>query len=261
MPDVNPGAPRRTPVLAGNWKMNKGPAATRTFCDAFLRLYGARSDRSVWFFPPAIAVNTAVDALRARPDIAVGVQNVYWERSGAFTGETSAAMAAEAGARIVLVGHSERRHVFGETDDQVARKVAAALAEGLDVLVCVGETLEERNTGRLEAVLGRQLDAALGAARESMARLSVAYEPVWAIGTGVNATPDDAAAAHAFLRDRMAAATDTGTAANVPVLYGGSVNPDNARALLAASNVDGLLVGGASLKPESFAAIAATQAT
>jgi triosephosphate isomerase len=139
--------------------------------------------------------------------------------------------------------------------------VAAALAEGLDVLVCVGETLEERNTGRLEAVLGRQLDAALGAARESMARLSVAYEPVWAIGTGVNATPDDAAAAHAFLRDRMAAATDTGTAANVPVLYGGSVNPDNARALLAASNVDGLLVGGESLKPESFAAIAATQAT
>jgi len=255
MPE-NPGAPRRTPILAGNWKMNKGPVATRSFFDAFCAVYHARDDRSIWFFPPAIAVNSAVDALRERADITVGVQNIYWERSGAFTGETSAAMAAEAGARIVLVGHSERRHIFGETDEQAARKVAVALSEGLDVLVCVGETLEERQDGRLETVLAGQIDAALGAARGAMPRFAVAYEPVWAIGTGVNATPADAANAHAFLRRRVAQATDAAVAAETPILYGGSVNPDNAMDLLAATDVDGLLVGGASLKPDAFAAIA-----
>jgi len=258
MPENPRGALRRTPVLAGNWKMNKGPLATRSFFDDFCARHGARDDRSIWFFPPAIAVYTAVHALRQRPDIDVGVQNIHWERAGAFTGETSAGMAAEAGARIVLVGHSERRHVFGETDEQAARKVAAALAEDLDVLVCVGETLEEREGGRLEQVLARQIDAALGEARDAMLRFAVAYEPVWAIGTGVNATPADAAAAHAFLRQRIARAANATIAAEVPILYGGSVTPDNAADLLAAADVDGLLVGGASLKPDAFAAIAAT---
>jgi triosephosphate isomerase len=247
-----------TPVIAGNWKMNKGPDDTRAFFDEFCRLHAPRSDRTLCFFPPALSLAAALEATAARPDLRVGVQNIHWESAGAFTGEISGPMAVQAGARLTLVGHSERRHLFGETDEFVAAKTLAALAAGLTPVVCVGETLEQRNAGDLEAVLGRQLDAVLGALGDRRVEgLLLAYEPVWAIGTGVNATPADASDAHGFLRGRLRArASDS--AAEIPILYGGSVKPANAAELLAAPDVDGLLVGGASLDPVSFARLADT---
>jgi len=248
--------PLRTPVIAGNWKMHKGPGATREFFERFKARYSPRPDRTVLFFPPAISLAAALDMVQDRPDLQLGVQNIHWEPKGAFTGEISAAMAFDAGARYTLVGHSERRHIFGETDEDVKRKTAAALEAGLRPVVCVGETLEERREGRVDEVIRRQLAAAiagLDAAQRPL--IIVAYEPVWAIGTGVTATPADAAAAHAVLRSLLADELGAGAAAAVPILYGGSVKPENAAELLAASDVDGLLVGGASLDPDSFAAI------
>ncbi len=250
-------SPLARPVIAGNWKMHKGPGETRAFFEAFLAASAARSDRTVAFFPSALALTTARDALRGRSDILLGVQNIHWETHGAFTGETSAPMAADAGAQLVLCGHSERRHVFGESDEDVGRKAAAAFAAGLRPLICVGETLEEREAGRLEEVVLRQLDAALAPlAASDLPEVVIAYEPVWAIGTGRNATPADASAAHGVLRERLRARVDDAAAA-VPILYGGSVKPDNAAGLLAAADVDGLLVGGASLDPAGFARIVA----
>ena len=250
----------QTPILAGNWKMNKTPAEAVAFFEAFCAVHPARRDRSLWFFPPAISFAAARDSVRDRPDILLGVQNVHWERAGAFTGETSAVMAAAAGARLALVGHSERRHVFGETDAETGRKAAAAIAAQLLPILCVGETLEQRRAGTLEDVLVRQLDAGLAAlAGDPTATLVLAYEPVWAIGTGVTATPADASEAHGLLRDRLTRRFGSASVA-VPILYGGSVSPDNAGALLAARHVDGLLVGGASLDPGGFARIAAAAA-
>lgn len=247
----------KRPVIAGNWKMNLGPADATSFFATFLDEYDARDDRTVVFFPPAISLAAARVAVERRGDIAVGVQNVHWEESGAFTGETSVGMAAQAGAGWVLAGHSERRHVFGETDGEVAQKVAAALDGGMIAVACVGEKLDEREAGRLSEVLLRQLDAVLELVPDGAAdRLVIAYEPVWAIGTGRTATPADAAEAHgiirARLRERIGDIADT-----LPILYGGSVKPDNAAELLAADGVDGVLVGGASLDPADFAAIAA----
>jgi triosephosphate isomerase (TIM) len=249
----------RRPVLAGNWKMNKGPHDATSFFDAFLARYEPHDDRTVLFFPPAISFAAAARAITERPDIALGVQNAHWEQNGAFTGEISVPMAAEAGATCLLIGHSERRHIFGETDEQVGRKALAALAAGLIPLVCVGETLEQRRAGQLDDVLLRQLDAATRALPDDARDLLViAYEPVWAIGTGVNATPDDAAGAHRIVRERLAGRFGRDAARAVPILYGGSVKPDNAGELLTADGVDGLLVGGASLDPNGFARIAAT---
>jgi triosephosphate isomerase len=248
------------PVIAGNWKMNLGPSAAVAYFRSFIEASPPRDDRTILFFPPAISFGTAAASLAGRPDLGLGVQNVHWEEKGAFTGEISAAMAADAGARFALCGHSERRHVFGETDEQVGRKAAAVFAAGLTPIVCVGELLEERRAGRLEEVLRRQVDAALAPLPDHAAgRMLWAYEPVWAIGTGVNATPSDAASAHAFLRAHLSERAGPEAAA-APILYGGSVKPDNARALLAAPGVDGLLVGGASLVPGDFARIAAAPA-
>jgi triosephosphate isomerase (TIM) len=245
------------PVLAGNWKMHKGPGATRDFFRDFTRRVDASAGRTLMVFPPSLSLTAAAAGLQNRPDVRLGVQNIHWEADGAFTGEVSAGMAREAGASAVLVGHSERRHIFGETSQEVGRKVLAALAEGLIPLVCVGETLDERRAGRVELVIADQLTQALHDVREPPPEgLIIAYEPVWAIGTGVHATPADAAAAHRVLRERLAARFGT-AAADIPILYGGSVKPDNAGELLAASDVDGLLVGGASLNAESFAAIVA----
>jgi triosephosphate isomerase len=250
----------RRPVIAGNWKMHKGPAETRAYFERFLALHAPRGDRSIAFFPPTVSLAVAVAATRNRPDLWLGVQNIHWEATGPFTGETGGPMAREAGARLVLCGHSERRHGMGESDAVVGRKTAAALASGLFPVACVGETLDERRAGRLEAVLTRQLDAVLDAIDAAGVRgLTLAYEPVWAIGTGVNATPGDAAGAHGLLRARLAARIGA-AAALVPILYGGSVKPDNAAELLAAPEVDGLLVGGASLDPDGFARIAAAGA-
>jgi triosephosphate isomerase (TIM) len=246
----------RRPLLAGNWKMNLGPAAAEEYCRAFADAHAERSDCSVALFPPAVSLATVARALAGRPDILVGVQNIHFESDGAFTGETSATMARDAGARLALAGHSERRHIFGESDEAVGQKAAAAFAAGLVPVICVGETLEERRADRLEAVLERQLSAALAPLPDDAAAgIVIAYEPVWAIGTGVNATPEDAAAAHGFLRQRLADRYGGETAAGIPILYGGSVKPDNAAELLAATDVDGVLVGGASLDPAGFARI------
>lgn len=241
----------RPVVVAGNWKMNHGPAATRAFLDRFRAL--APPDAEVLVFPPALSLAAAVE--RRPPGVLLGVQNVHWERSGAYTGELSVEMAREAGATHALAGHSERRQLFGETDDQVARKARAIREGGLVPVVCVGETLEERRAGRLEEVLVRQVEAVLDTLEGSTGPLLLAYEPVWAIGTGETATPDDASGAHALLRARLERRMGEG-GRGVPILYGGSVKPDNAGELMRAPEVDGVLVGGASLDPESFAAIA-----
>jgi triosephosphate isomerase len=250
--------PLSRPVLAANWKMNLGPTGATSFLEAFLVRYAPREDRTVVLFPSAIAFGAARAAAATRPDIQLGVQNIHTAEKGAFTGETSAAMAQDAGARFVLVGHSERRHVFGETDAQTAEKVSRAASHGLAPVLCVGEKIEEREAGQTNAVVVRQLRAALagGAAtdRSVLRALMIAYEPVWAIGTGRTATPQDASSAHQAirreLRDLAGAEGD-----EIPILYGGSVTAANAAALLAAHAVDGLLVGGASLDPESWAAI------
>ncbi|HEU4886035.1 MAG TPA: triose-phosphate isomerase [Longimicrobium sp.] len=248
-------APRR-PVLAGNWKMNHGPSETARFFADFLAMHQPADDRSVVFFPPAISFAAAREAIQGRPDVRLGVQNVYWEASGAFTGELSVGMAKDAGAELVLIGHSERRHVFGETSAETAKKVRAVLAGGLTPVLCVGETLDERQADRAEAVVAEQLAPVLEIlSAEEIGELVVAYEPVWAIGTGVTATPGDAASMHAAVRARLAQAFGQEAADAVPILYGGSVKPDNAAELLSQPGVDGVLVGGASLDPGGFAGI------
>ncbi|HUP52650.1 MAG TPA: triose-phosphate isomerase [Longimicrobiales bacterium] len=245
-------------VIAGNWKMHLGPEGTRAFF-AGLSLDEVSGDHELIVFPPAVSLISAREAPGRDPRVHLGVQNIHWEDHGAFTGEVSAPLAVEAGASFVLVGHSERRHLFGETDDEVARKVGAARRHGLVPVVCLGETLEERRAGRVDEVVLRQLEAvleALGTERRSL----IAYEPVWAIGTGETATPEDASGAHATLRARLGEAWGREVAEGVPLLYGGSVKPENAAELLSAPDVDGVLVGGASLDPVSFARIAGAAA-
>jgi triosephosphate isomerase len=238
-------------IYAANWKMHHGPEAARAYLERFLDLTGPVAGRTLWFFPPAVSLAAVRATVGTRPDIQVGAQNVHWEAKGAFTGEISVAMAQEAGADGVLVGHSERRHLFGETDDQVARKTVAVLKAGLTPLVCVGETLAEREGGRTESVILRQLEPLLDKLPpDAWSRLVVAYEPVWAIGTGRNATPDDAAQVHELIRFTVGR---HGVAGRLPVLYGGSVNPANVLGLLARPELDGVLVGGASLDADSWA--------
>jgi triosephosphate isomerase len=243
-------------VIAGNWKMHMGPGEAHDFFGA-LRLPQNASRHELLIFPPSVSIAPAAASTDRDPRIQLGVQNIHFEDSGAFTGEVSGGMAASAGASFALIGHSERRHVFGETDAQVADKVHAARRHGLVPVVCVGETLEERRGGRVEEVILGQLDAALDALAASEARFLLAYEPVWAIGTGETATPADASGAHSTLRARLEERVGISRAMLVPLLYGGSVKPGNAGELLAASEVDGVLVGGASLVPESFAGIVA----
>ncbi|MGH7637378.1 MAG: triose-phosphate isomerase [Gemmatimonadaceae bacterium] len=248
------------PVLAANWKMNTGPTEARAFMAAFLATYTRKPDRTIALFPPALSLAVVSAALTSRKDILLGVQNIHSEPKGAFTGENSASMARDAGARLVLVGHSERRHVFGETDEATAKKCAVAFAHSLTPMLCVGEKIEQREAGQTEEVVLRQLRAGLSQVpKDSLGNVLVAYEPVWAIGTGRTATPADASAVHVVIRQEMARITGSReAAASIPVLYGGSVNRDNARALLDAPEVDGLLVGGASLDAASWTAIAST---
>lgn len=241
-------------IFAANWKMNHGPAAAADFLSTFLAHYPRQYDRKMIFFPSAVALAAAAREVKHRPDIEVGAQNVHWEDKGAFTGELSASMAREAGASFALVGHSERRHLFGESDEDTARKCVAAQRAGLTPLLCVGEKLEERERGEAEAVISRQLRAGLAQIQQG-GGLLLAYEPVWAIGTGKNATPEDAAAMHGHIRAELRAILgDRGSGA--PILYGGSVSVGNVRALLQARDVDGVLVGGASLQPGTWSAIA-----
>ncbi|MBA3659454.1 MAG: triose-phosphate isomerase [Gemmatimonadales bacterium] len=238
-------------LYAANWKMHHGPAAARAYAARFLELTSPAPGRDLWFFPPAVSIAATADAFARRSDIRVGAQHTHWESKGAFTGEISNGMAAEAGASAVLIGHSERRHLFGETDEQVAKLTVSALAAGLIPLVCLGETLSEREGGRTEGVVLRQIEAV--AARvpvEAWRTIVIAYEPVWAIGTGRNATPDDAAQVHRLIRGEL---LRLGMQARVRILYGGSVNQGNVLALLAQEELDGVLVGGASVDPDGWA--------
>jgi triosephosphate isomerase (TIM) len=241
----------RALIYAANWKMNHGPAAAREYAERFLALTAPVEGRSLWFFPPSVSVGPLCQAMQRRRDITIGAQNAHWETKGAFTGEVAIPMLMEVGARAVLVGHSERRHLFGETDEQVAHKTQAAVKAGVRPLVCVGETLAERESGRTEKVVVQQLRAVLAVVEPSKwGMVAVAYEPVWAIGTGKNATPEDAAQVHALIRTEL---THHKIREPVPVLYGGSVNSGNVLSLLARPELDGVLVGGASLDPEKWA--------
>ena len=248
----------KTPILAANWKMHHGPTDARAFVRTFLTYYARRTDRTVLFLPPALALHAVVEGVKERPDILVGVQNIHFEDKGAFTGENSAPMARDAGCDLALVGHSERRHVFGETDEVIARKCQAAIRAGLTPVLCVGEKLEERERGETENVVLRQLTSCtsmLGPGQ--VAGLIIAYEPVWAIGTGKTATPEDASAVHRVLRSALREIAGPAGVAT-PILYGGSVNRGNAATFIATPGIDGLLVGGASLDAESWASIATT---
>jgi triosephosphate isomerase (TIM) len=228
-------------LIAGNWKMFKGPDEARTFLDDF----DAPAGVDVVFCPPFLSLSAAVESGRT-----IYAQNVHWEPSGAYTGEVSPKMLLELGVQGSLVGHSERRQLFGDTDESVARRARSALESGLGVIACVGETLEQREAGDTELVLKIQVEAIAFAAGDHE-QLVIAYEPVWAIGTGKTATPDLAEEAHRFIKSLL----------DRPVLYGGSVKPENAAELLAQPSIDGALVGGASLESDSFAAICRAAST
>jgi triosephosphate isomerase (TIM) len=240
-------------IFAANWKMHHGPAAARSFAGRFKELVPPAEGRELWFCPPAVSLLAAADAFAGRVDVRIGAQSVHWEPKGAFTGEISVPLVCEAGATGALVGHSERRHVFGETDEQTAKKMLAVLGGGLTPILCVGEKLAEREAGRTEHVVQRQLTFALdGLTADQLGRVVIAYEPVWAIGTGRNATPDDAAQVHRMIRIELA---ERGAPGRVPILYGGSVNVKNVLSLLEREELDGVLVGGASLEPDGWAEI------
>jgi len=242
-------------VIAGNWKMYKTAAETRAFFQVFQPLVAASTRCHIIVAPPFTALAAAVESARGSA-IGIAGQNLHWEREGAFTGEVSARMLAEAGCSGVIIGHSERRQYFGETDEGVNRKTRAALEAGLTPIVCVGETLSEREGNLTHAVLERQFKGAFAALTPAdFSRILLAYEPVWAIGTGRTATPEMAAEAHRYLRDLAAAQFTSEQASALRILYGGSVKPDNIKGLMAQAEIDGALVGGASLDPKSFAAI------
>ena len=240
-------------LFAANWKMNVAPGEARTFLDRFLAIDNAISGRTVAFFPPAVSLETTAARLAGHPHYIVGAQNISWEPKGAYTGETSVSLARGAGAGAALVGHSERRHVFGETDEETNKKVCAALDGGLLAMLCVGEKLLERERGETETVVTRQLRAGVAGVKRD-ADLVIAYEPVWAIGTGRNATPSDAAVVHAAIRVVL---VELGFPRDTRVLYGGSVSAGNVGQLVGEPEVDGVLVGGASLDPDGWAAICA----
>lgn len=241
--------------MAGNWKMYKSAAETSAFFEKFAPMVAGGTRAEVVICPPFVNVPAAVGASRSTV-IEIGAQDVFWLKEGAYTGEVSAPMLVATGCRWVIIGHSERRQYFGETDETVFKKTAAALEAGLKPIVCVGERLEERESGSTEAVLSAQfLGGISGLGPEQFARIVIAYEPVWAIGTGKTATPEMAAQAHGFLRGEILKHYGAELADACRILYGGSVKPDNVKGLMAQTEIDGALVGGASLDPASFAAI------
>jgi triosephosphate isomerase len=246
----------RIPLLAANWKMYKTPAEARSFVSTFLQT-SPPANKEIAIFPPAIDLQAALDAANGSA-LHVGAQNMYFADEGAFTGEISAPMLVAAGVTHVLIGHSERRQYFGETDELVNKKLLAALCHKLVPIVCVGEQLEQRDNGETEAVLRRQTSRALENIDATQAApIVIAYEPVWAIGTGKTATPEIAAEAHAVIRHEVAQLLGRPASEAMRILYGGSVKPDNAAQLCAQPEIDGALVGGASLDPVSFGKIVA----
>jgi len=245
----------RTKLIAANWKMYKTPDQTRDFFRDFLPQVPGHTRDEIVVCPPYIDLAAGIEAAKGS-NVAVGGQNVHWKDEGAFTGEISASMLLAVGATHVIVGHSERRQYFGESDDTVNLRLKAALQAGLTPICCVGEVLEEREAGLTDDVLRRQCVRAFHAiSAKKAAKMVVAYEPVWAIGTGKTATPELAAEAHAVIRSEVTEIFGEEYASNLRILYGGSVKPDNASALMAQEGIDGALVGGASLDPKSFAAI------
>lgn len=251
----------RQPFVAGNWKLNLGPTAASALAQSLRERLAGHSGVTIAVFPTALAIPAVVEVLKGS-EIGVGIQEIEPAPSGAFTGANSATMAREVGCDYALVGHSERRQLWGETDERCATKLVAALQAGLLPIYCVGETLAERRAGRVEEVVFRQLQVGLsGLQPDQIGGLTLAYEPVWAIGTGENATPEQAQAVHAavrgWLRDRYGA----GIANDVRIQYGGSVKADNARTLLSCPDIDGALVGGASLDAAGFAAIVTAAAS
>jgi triosephosphate isomerase len=243
------------PVIAGNWKMHTTLASARALAGAVRDGCRGLAGIRVAVCPPFTALAAVAEVL-AGSSVLVGAQDAHWEAAGAFTGAVSPAQAHDAGARFVILGHSERRHVFGETDDVVRRKVTAAVAQALIPLVCVGETAAERAAGQTLSVVTRQLEGALAErSPEEVARCWLAYEPVWAIGTGQTATPAQAAEVHAQLREGLERLAGAQVAAACPILYGGSVKPEVTPALMAETEIDGALVGGASLRASEFIAI------
>lgn len=259
MPHSNPPRPI---LMAGNWKMNLGPQATRDFAQEIRPLIQAdhevskvlADELSALLFVSDVSLVAALEAFQGT-GIQIGAQNVHWEDRGAFTGEISPPMIKELGVTWTLVGHSERRQYFGETDETVKKRADSHLKHGLKVVLCIGETKAERESGETEAVIKRQLENGLPEAAEILdltQKLFIAYEPVWAIGTGLTATPEQAEEAHAFTRKCIASEYGEAVAAKMLILYGGSVTPENAQGLLSQPNVDGGLVGGASVKPLSY---------
>jgi triosephosphate isomerase len=246
----------RKKIVAANWKMNMTQAESARFVESLLLDLGDIREVEVVIIPPFTAIAKVTELLEKAQNIKVGAQNMFWERNGAFTGEISAALLRDLFVHYVVLGHSERRTLFGETDEMVNRKVRAAHEATLRPIVCVGETLEQRDKGNVEKILSIQLRGSLKELTEKeLQETVVAYEPIWAIGTGRNATPDQAQQAHAFIRHILSEMCDQVTADRVRIQYGGSVKPENARELMMQVDIDGALVGGASLDPRSFAQI------
>lgn len=242
----------RRPFVAGNWKMNLDRASAIALAQAVCESVGGRDDVDVGLFPPAVYLRDIVEVAQSSP-VQVGAQNCCDQAGGAHTGEISVSMVQDVGSGLVLLGHSERRHVYGESDELINRKVHIALAQRLDVMLCLGETQEQREAGETEAVCGSQLQAGLaGVGAEDLQRVTLAYEPVWAIGTGLTASPEQAQDAHAYVRGVLAGIATDDLAARTRILYGGSVKAENAADLLARPDIDGALVGGASLTAEAF---------
>ncbi len=241
--------------IAGNWKMNHGVKETEDFFTQLFTLVSDYNKVDIAIAPPFTSIPKAVEVCKTKP-ILIGAQNMYYEDKGAFTGEISPKFLKELGVDFVILGHSERRHIFGETNDLIAKKLKKALDEGFTPILCVGETLKEREDEKTETVLKEQVDSAFNNLTPDEAkRVIIAYEPVWAIGTGKTATPEIARNSHFFIRKRIKELYNSIVADEIRILYGGSVKPENAKSLLEVDEIDGALIGGASLKPQSFAEI------
>lgn len=245
----------RRPIMAGNWKMYKNLQETAVFFEQFNALVAGVEHSEIVIFPPFVNIPAALQATE-ETQVNIGGQNLFWAKEGAYTGEVSAGMLHSIGCRWVLIGHSERRQYFGETDANVLKKTQAALEVGLTPVICVGERIEERKEGKTEQVLVEQFAGGIaGLTEEQFAKVAIAYEPVWAIGTGHTATPEIAAEAHAHVRSEAEKRFGKEAAEQLRILYGGSVKPDNVKDLMAKEQIDGALVGGASLDPQGFATI------
>jgi triosephosphate isomerase (TIM) len=247
--------PKRKPIIAGNWKMNKTSTEARELAGKLIPLVSGVKDRDIVLAPPFTSIPAVAETIKGT-NMALSAQDLFWEEMGAFTGEISAEMLLDLGCKYVIIGHSERRQFFCETDETVNKKVRQALKKGLLPIVCVGELLSEREAGKANEVIERQVAGALmGVAAAEMQKIVIAYEPVWAIGTGKTATPDQANEIHAFIRQKIKSMYTSDVAGALRIQYGGSVTPENVSTLMAMPDIDGALVGGASLKPDSFAAL------